>query len=179
MLSIAPLKSREARTQRTALTSESRRMRRLSPRRDTAMAFMGAKRVRGAVLLEVVLALLLFVAAAAVITGGIHASLTSVERMRLTTHAANLAVSVMSELQLGIRSTSLSGPESFDPPFENWTWELVAAPAELDMEETTPWTQVEVIIRHPDPALTFRVSQLIQPSPAAPAGGTASEEPLF
>ena len=49
-----------------------------------------------AVLLEVVLALVLFVAAAAVIASAINASLESVERQKLNLHAANLAVTVLS-----------------------------------------------------------------------------------
>jgi len=93
------------------------------------------------VLLEVVLALLLFVGAAAVITGGMNASLTSVERMRLATHAANLAVSLISELQLGIRGIEMTGPEPFEAPYEDWTWELVATKAEYSLEEASPWTR--------------------------------------
>ncbi len=132
-------------------------------------------RERGAVLLEVVLALILFVAAAAVITGGMHASLDSVDRMRLNTHAADLAISVISELQLGIRGLDLTGPEPFEPPYENWTWEIVITSDEvpvvgsgLAIEEESPLTQVEVIIRHQDPPLTYRLSQLIRPGAVSP-----------
>lgn len=139
----------------------------------------GSEGERGAVLLEVVMALLLFVAAAAIISGGMNSSLNSVERMRLTTHAANLAVSVLSELQLGIRTLSNSGPDSFDPPFENWTWEIVSTPAEMDTEEPSPWTQVEVIIRRDDPPITFRLEQLIRPGPAVSGMGGAEQGATF
>ncbi|MBN2508408.1 MAG: hypothetical protein JXQ71_17150 [Verrucomicrobia bacterium] len=125
------------------------------------------ERERGAVLLEVVLALLLFVGAAAVISGGLHAALTSVERMRLSMHAANLAISLVAELQLGIRGTEMQGPAPFDPPFEDWTWEMVAARQEFSVDSTGPeWTRVEVIIRHEDPPLTHRLAQLVQPGVA-------------
>ena len=48
-------------------------------------------------LLEVVLALVLFVGAATVLTSGLSSSLDSVERLRLNAHAADYAVSVLSE----------------------------------------------------------------------------------
>src|SRR5512141_793697 len=95
-------------------------------------------RTDGAVLLEVVLALVLFVGAAAVLTSGLSSSLDSLERLRLNTHAADLAVSVVSELQMGIKSLALSGPQPFPAPFEGWTWEALANALPNDTEETSP-----------------------------------------
>src|SRR5258708_4398278 len=89
-------------------------------------------RQEGAVLLEVILALVLFVAAAAVLTSGLSSSLDGVERLRLNTHAADLAVTVLSELQLGIKSLALSGPQQFEAPLDAWTWELVASPVQAE-----------------------------------------------
>ncbi len=125
---------------------------------------------RGAVLLEVVLALVLFVGAAAVITGGLNTSVNSVERLRLNTHAANLATSVLAELQLGARTTELLGPEPFEPPFENWTWELQITPLEEDLGESIATSQsqsytcsrVEVIIRHKNESVVYRLTQVLR-----------------
>jgi hypothetical protein len=120
------------------------------------------------VLLEVVLALVLFVGAAAVISGGLQASLAGLERMRLNAHATDLAVSVLAELQLGLRSLDKPGPEPFEEPFENWSWEVVTSPAvELPGEEK-PLQRVEVIVRHLDPPLVFRLTQLLRPEAPAP-----------
>jgi len=123
---------------------------------------IGPARPRGAVLLEVVLALVLFVGAAAVITGGINASLNGVERLRLNTHAANLAISVLAELQMGARTTELTGPEPFDLPFENWTWELVPTPVEDELGEESRLTSVEVIIRHLTEPVVYRLTQVLR-----------------
>ncbi len=90
---------------------------------------------RAAILLEVILALVLFVTAAAVIIGGLNVSINAVDRLRLNTHAADLALSVASELQLGIRSPEFTGPEPFDIPFDEWSWELQVTPLE------TPWAK--------------------------------------
>ena len=120
----------------------------------------------GAVLLEVVLALVLFVAAAAVISGGLHASIESVERLKLSAHAADLAVSVLSELQMGARSTDMLGPEPFEEPFADWTWEIQLLPVDesedTDMSTTTSLTKVEVIIRHETPPVTYRLTQVVR-----------------
>ncbi|MCX6906109.1 MAG: hypothetical protein NTW03_22045 [Verrucomicrobia bacterium] len=118
-------------------------------------------------LLEVVVALALFVAAAAVLTGGIHASLRSVERLRLGTHAANLAVTVLSELQMGLRSTDTAGPQPFAEPFENWTCELQTAPVESEIGEASTLTKVEVIIRHKEESVVYRLTQIVRLGRAA------------
>src|SRR5687767_12961746 len=71
-----------------------------------------------AVLLEVVLALVLIAAAAAVIGGGLSVSIDRVQLLKLNAHASDLAISVMSELQMGTKVLSPEGPEAFEAPFE-------------------------------------------------------------
>jgi len=117
---------------------------------------------RGALLLEVVLALVLFVAAAAIISGGISASMNSVERQRLNAHASNLAASILAELQMGARSLGDAGPAEFEAPFTGWSWEIVPS-ATAPGEDTIGAAQlVEVIVRHDDPSLVYRLSQSIR-----------------
>ena len=120
-----------------------------------------ASRKRGAVLFEVVVALALFAGAAVVISSALNASLNSVERLRLNTHAANLAVSVLSELQLGIKTEAITGPQPFEPPFERWTWEVIADPQESGATEAVPLRKIEVVIRHDEPEVTYRLSQML------------------
>jgi hypothetical protein len=125
--------------------------------------------VQGAVLLEVILALVLFVAAAAVVTAGINASLDSVERQRYRAHALDLAVSVISELQAGIRSPTSAGPEDFPAPFRDWTWELQTAALETEPGETAALTRVEVIIRSKSMPVVQRLAQVVRLGAAKPA----------
>jgi type II secretory pathway pseudopilin PulG len=123
---------------------------------------------QGAVLLEVILALVLFVAAATILTSGMSSSLESVERLRLNTHAADLAVSVLSELQLGIKTLEVGGAQPFETPYEAWTWEIIASPLQSTAEETSPFKRIEVVIRHDDPALVYRLSQVLRLDPNTP-----------
>jgi len=131
-------------------------------RRRERVRPQGKGREQGAVLLEVVLALVLFVAAAAIVTSGMNASMDSVERQRLNVHALDLAVTMLSEIQMGLRSAEAAGPEDFEAPFENWTWELQSTPVETEIGEASA-ARVEVVIRHRDAPVVYRLAQVIQP----------------
>ncbi len=130
-------------------------------------------RESGAVLLEVVLALALFVVAASILTSGMSSSLDAVDRLRLNAHAADLAVTTLSEMQLGLKSVSLNGPEPFEPPLEQWSWEIVATPLEIDFESTGAAQRIEVVIRYAEDSLVYRLSQVM---PVDAGNGAAGEE---
>lgn len=117
---------------------------------------------RGSVLLEVILALALFVTAAAIVTSGMNASADSLDRQRLNTHAANLAATALAEVQLGLRSPALAGEQPFAEPFEKWTAELVVAPTETEAGGPSGLLRVEVIIRHQEFPLVRRLAQIIR-----------------
>lgn len=118
---------------------------------------------KASVLLEVVLALALFVAAATVIGAGIHASIQAVERVRLQNHAANLAISLMSELHMRARPVAPFGPESFEPPFEDWLYRIAVDQVEsaTEMEALRP---VEVIVWNPNENAVHRLTQMFRAS---------------
>jgi type II secretory pathway pseudopilin PulG len=124
----------------------------------------------GAVLLEVLLAVALFAAAAAVATTALNASLESLERQKLDCQALNLATSVMAEIQLGIRSANSTGARPLETPFQEWTWETSQSPAETSTGDLTGLTRVEVIIRHQQQQTIQRLTQEVQLNNVAPAG---------
>ena len=115
-----------------------------------------APREGGAVLLEVILALVLFVAAAAVIGSALSSSADSIERLRLGVHADNLAASVVAELEMGNRSAAVPGPSPFEAPFTNWTWQIVPPAGDL------PGAPFEIIVRHESGSPVRRLAQVIQ-----------------
>jgi len=129
---------------------------------------------QGSVLLEVILAVVLFAGAAVVIGIGLKAAMDGSERLRLNTHAGNLAVSVMSELQMGIRSLADTGPEAFGPPFEGWVWEIAATPWTQQQSESTAnnLTQVEVIVRYEPTEFVHRFAQVMQINATTAADGS-------
>ena len=133
---------------------------------------------RGAALLEVLIALALFVAAAAVVTGALNSSLESLERQKLGTHAVNLASSVMAEIQLGIRVPGGEGRRPFDAPFQDWTWEASLLPVENATGTTAGSMRVEVVVRHKTAPVVQRLAQVIRIGRSATADAlTAVREP--
>lgn len=116
---------------------------------------------RGAALMEVLLALALFVAAAAVVTTALNASLSSLERQRLAVQAMNLTASIMAEIQLGIRPLAADARRALPAPFEAWTSEVVVVATETGGLESAPSGQVEVILRHENPPLVQRLAQTV------------------
>jgi type II secretory pathway pseudopilin PulG len=115
--------------------------------------------IGGMILLEVILALVLFVAAAAVLTATMNSSLASVERQKLSLHAENLASSVLAEMQLGARSIESGGLIAFDPPFDDWTGQVVATPTESESGEGSELSLVEVVVRNKSSPIVRRQSQ--------------------
>ncbi len=117
---------------------------------------------RAAVLLEVLLALILFVAAAAVVTTAFNSSLAGLERQKLGSQALNLAASVIAEIQLGIRPAGSDSPRPLEPPFQDWTWETVLTPTETVDGAVTGLTRIEVVIRHPGTTTVQRLAQVVK-----------------
>lgn len=122
---------------------------------------------QGAVLLEVVLALVLFVAAATVISGALGSSFDGVERQRQQLHAANLAITVHSELDMGLRTLEAAGPEAFAPPFEEWTWQLQSESAGGE-NGSSALLRVEVVVRNTNTTTVHRSAQFHAGKAAAP-----------
>jgi type II secretory pathway pseudopilin PulG len=121
-------------------------------------------------LLEVVLALALFVAASTVITCALSASVDETERLRLNAHASDLAATILSEMQMGLQAVESSGPNAFDPPFAEWTWQAAVEPATEATGALGTLQKVEVVVRHQSPSSVCRLTQFL-PATAGPGPG--------
>ncbi|MFM7215886.1 MAG: hypothetical protein ACKO3H_13510 [Verrucomicrobiota bacterium] len=127
---------------------------------------MGPVRSRGrsgAALLEVLLAVALFAAAAAIVTSALNASLGSLERQRLGLQALNLAASTLAEVQLGIRPAAGQGQQPFPTPLDAWTAEILASP--MDSGATagpSGLVRVEVVIRHREFPVVQRLGEVVR-----------------
>jgi hypothetical protein len=109
-----------------------------------------------AVLLEVVLALSVFVSATSVILAGVTMCAESAKRLKIQAVAADLAVTLSSELQMGLLATTSAGPSSFqEDRLAGWTWEVRAEA----MISVPGMQRVEVIVTH---VPTGRAHRLVQ-----------------
>ena len=117
----------------------------------------------GAALLEVLLAVALFAAAAAIVTSALNASMGSLERQRLGLQALNLAVSTLAEVQLGIRPAANQGQQPFPTPLDAWTAEVFASPMEsVAAAGPSGLVRVEVVIRHREFPIVQRLGEVVR-----------------
>lgn len=84
--------------------------------------------LRGAVLLEVVLALTLLVSAGAVIGMGLQKSIRTAAQINDAAQAADLAVTLVSQLQMGLVEPADQGAIAYAEPMAEWTWQIAAEP---------------------------------------------------
>lgn len=149
-----------------------------------------ARDMRGAVLLEVVLALGLFVAGATIALGGLSTATDTVDRLRRELTAVNLASSLIAEVQLGVRPLQSGRPEAFAPPLSDWSWSLTVEPLAPTVEArvenaadtvVSGVVRVEAIVRRGDYA--YRLTQFVVdgspstgPEDGAPSVSSSSGE---
>jgi len=139
-----------------------------------ARPFCANQNARAAVLLEVLLALILFAATAAVVTAAFNASVESLERQKRGAQALNLAASVVAEVQLGIRAAGTDSARPFEPPFQDWTWETAVTPTETVDGTVTGLTKLEVIIRHTQSSTVQRLAQIVKLKTSGSTNSTAA-----
>ena len=143
-------------------------------------------RAAGAVLLEVVVALSLFFAGAVVVLVGLHGSVMASRNLRVETRAANLAVSLLSEIQMGQIEIADAGPEEYDSEDDeelaNWSWEIITEDVEeqVDTGREIPLKMVRIVITYLPRGFVYRLVHLMPADGGqAPAGeGDEVGEPL-
>jgi len=120
------------------------------------------RRRGGAILMEVVLALTLLVVTGTIIFSGLSASFGALDVVRMRAQAADLAVSKLSEIQMGQLELADDGPNEFeDENLADWTWRITTEPMEDDSLSGAPLRRVEVIIAHTGRNLVYRLVQLM------------------
>jgi hypothetical protein len=130
---------------------------------------------RAIALLEVVLAIAIFFALSAAVLSGLDACVRSAKNMKLSARASNLAITVMSEVQVGALPVSDAGPNAFDDPLlADWTWEVGVTPIQNLNNPALDLSRVEVVIRNTVEGYTRR-SYGVMPAPKeeTTSGGTS------
>ena len=89
-----------------------------------------------------------------------------------------LAVTLLSELQMGQLALEDAGPEQYeDEHLADWTWEIVTRDVEdtWEFEDLEPMKQVEIIVSRPGRGFEYRLVHLF---PADTGEPVEEEEPL-
>lgn len=128
----------------------------------------------GVALMEVVAATAIFFIAAMFVMDGLNSSLKAVRYARIEADAADLAVTVLSEVQMGLLQIKNEGPSPFDETlFPGWTWELAVSGIE-DLGDLPDLKHVEVIVRQTEEGFVYRTGQLVWDDPAEQTAGVTS-----
>jgi len=118
------------------------------------------------VLLEVIFAVTLFVAAGAVILGGLNACIRTARDLRLEARGTDLAVTLLSEIQMGLIPAEDDGPTEYeaqeDESLAGWTWQIVTSPfIEESSLEGAALKRVEIVIANAEQNFICRLVQLM------------------
>jgi len=116
----------------------------------------------GAVLFEVVLALVLFTFSVTIISSSFSASMRSVDRMRMELDEANLAISTLAEIELGLKPMESAPPTEFEQPFEKWSWQVEVTEPSEDLDMGGGLSLVEVIIQSEEFGRETRLARMIR-----------------
>jgi hypothetical protein len=134
-------------------------------------------RSSGIVLLEVVLAMGLLVLASGVIVGSMGACTQAASRLKLRAHAADLAVTLASQVQMGVLKAASAEGKFDEPGMSDWTWQMRVTASE---QPDWPLEQVEFQVRHAPTGVMHRLVELLpvqplrSPRQAAPARSSQS-----
>lgn len=128
---------------------------------------------RAAVLLEVVLAMSVFFLSATVVHSGLSSCLRAMVSMKRQVRGMNLAVTKLSEVQMGLVPMTTLPPTGFeeDPQLEGWQWELDVE-TWGDGAEAPLMNRLTVTITHEPSGMIYRLVELMPDS--APSGSPAS-----
>jgi len=121
----------------------------------------------GVILLEVLFALTLFFIAAGVVTGSLHTSMRAATLVKMTAKASDLAVTKLSEMQVGLQTIADTGPTPWatDGDLSQWTWQIATTPVDSMVILNGPTAlRVEIIIRKPSQDFTYRLTQVLPPT---------------
>jgi len=112
----------------------------------------------GVILLEVVLALALFAATVTTVAASLARCNASVSRLDIRGRATDLAVTLRSEVQLGLVEVAQTDPTTYeDETLAEWTWQLDVEALE-DVEQTL---QVVGTVRHEPTGVICRLGWLM------------------
>ena len=115
-----------------------------------------------AVLLEVIFSLALFCSMAAVIVGSLNASLGALRQVRLEARAADLAVTLLSEIQMGLVALQDQGPQDYaEQDLADWNWQIVTSAVDNSSLDVS-LTRAEIVIFNKTQGYTYRLVQLFR-----------------
>jgi hypothetical protein len=165
-------------TSRTVLARNHRHRAPTERRGRLARFHLQPVRFRALVLLEVVLALGLFVMTAGIVSAGLAAALGAEERIRREANLADRLVTLFASLEIGALPLLDGGPNPF-PDVEDddtWQWELSVEPWEIGLERDPGLVRVVATVRHLPSGTAHEMARILR-TRSLPAGSAPEIDP--
>lgn len=120
-------------------------------------------RKRAAILLEIILALAMFTVIATILLTAIRQTAEQAVRIQLRTRAADLAFTLVSELQTGQLPLQATDSRPYeDPRLADWQWQIeLADPPGAPLTDGPIMRQAIVTVSHVNPSYQFSLGQLV------------------
>jgi len=132
------------------------------------------------VLLEVIFAIGLFAAAAGVVIGSFAASIKATRLLRVQAQAVDRAVTLLSEMQMGLVPPVDDGPTDYDEPEQDWSWQVVTSELDAESLDAPTMTQVQILITYKPEGFTYSLFHVVpsddQAGESQLAGAEVSED---
>ena len=115
---------------------------------------------RGAILLEVIFSLTLFAAMAAVVIGGLNSCIQTANDLRIKAQAVDMAVTLLSEIQMGLVPPTNDGPTDYPPPDDEWCWQITTATMD-PVPQAPAQTQVTITVTNKAEAYSYSLVYVV------------------
>jgi hypothetical protein len=128
---------------------------------------------RGAILLEVIFSIALLAGACAAIIGGFNACAQANRDLWMESKAADLAVTMLTEMQMGVVPPEDDGPTDYADPLADWCWQVVTADLPPQTLDGPTMRQVQIVVTYKPDSYSYTLMELVN-VPGATVTGTPS-----
>ncbi len=118
------------------------------------------RRQSGVVLMEIVLALAVFFAIGGIVVGSMNSAARAAGQVAREARAADLTVTIMSQIHMGLIEARDFGPEYLEEPMDGWTWRIVTEPVS-DSFDIPEMVRVEIVVRDTRNDRVHRLTELV------------------
>jgi hypothetical protein len=122
----------------------------------------------------VIFAIALLAAACGTIIGGFNACMQANRYLWLESKAADLAVTLLSEMQMAGGSAVDEGPTDYLKPLEDWCWQVATVDLDPQTEAGATMTQVQITITYKPEGYSYTLYYLTPSSGEAAAASGSS-----
>jgi hypothetical protein len=130
-------------------------------------------RARGAILLEVIFSIALMAGACGAIIGGFNACWQANRDLWMEAKASDLAVTMLTEIQMGVVPPADDGPTDYADPLADWCWQVTTADLPPQTPDGPTLKQVQIVVTYKPQDYSYTLMELVTLPGTTPTAGAA------